>query len=169
MLTIRNHRAVSKGREKFIQERGHVPRYEDIDCKAAKNKNSHLKNNLKMCVGPLLLNLSKVLPPGKSGQGVELTTHFHIVSTVQVEFHTRMLSWRVQREYYSTHLLIKIQGVDKIMEKLDNMRIKMFMLAALQFPLFIHRLYVCKVCIIKSITKNVVITFRHIIYNWLLT
>jgi hypothetical protein len=43
------------------------------------------------------------------------------------------------------------------------------MLAALQFPLFIHRLYVCKVYIIKSITKDVVITFRHIIYNWLLT
>jgi hypothetical protein len=59
-----------------------------------------------MCVGRLLLNLGKVLPPGKSGQGVELTTHFHIVSTVQVEFHSHMLLWRVQGEYYSTHLLI---------------------------------------------------------------
>jgi hypothetical protein len=75
-----------------------------------------------MCVRPLLLDLSKVLPPGKSGQGVELTTHFHIVSTVQVEFHSRMLSWCVQGEYYeySSYLLIKIQGVDKIMETLDN-------------------------------------------------
>ena len=43
------------------------------------------------------------------------------------------------------------------------------MLAALQFPLFVHPLYVCKVYKIKSITKNVVITFRHVIYNWLLT
>ena len=69
-----------------------------------------------MCVGTLLLDLSKVLLPGKSGQGVELTTHFHIVSTVQVGFHSRMLSWPVQGEYYSTCLLIKIEAVDKIME-----------------------------------------------------
>jgi hypothetical protein len=55
-----------------------------------------------MCVGPLQLNLSEVLPPGKSGQGVELTTHFHIVRTVQVEFHSHMISWRVEGELYST-------------------------------------------------------------------
>ena len=82
-----------------------------------------------------------------------------------------MFSWRVQGELYSTYLLIKMQGMDKLMETLDNIRIKVSVLAALQFPLFVHPLYVCKVYIlvIKSITKNIVIIFRHIIYNWLLT
>jgi len=56
-----------------------------------------------------------------------------------------------------------MQGIDKIMETLDNIWINVFVSSALQFPLFVHPLYVCKVytLVIKSITKNVVITFTH--------